>query len=97
MQEPSWLTLRVAERIALMEQALGGASFGLGVVMTTLTDPPEGSSREETERWERTCDNCRTYCPDDSEFYTGTVARTLAGAQVIIAFGACPKCAKGDE
>ena len=94
-KEPPWLTAMIDQRMALMEQELGPAVDGLqsyGVVLTLLTEPPEGSSHAVAERWERSCDRCGLYCPDDAEFYTGHATRELGGAKVMVAFGMCPAC-----
>ncbi len=72
---------------------MGGIPEGYPFILTTLTEPPEGSPDEVRERWERTCDNCGTYCPDDTTFFTGSMGTTIDGVRIEITFGACPKCA----
>lgn len=90
--EPVWLTTRVDALLAELEPALRGAATVSSVVLCTLSEPAEDASAAERERWERTCDRCGTYCPDETTFYTGTLTRDQAGVQVIIGFGICPAC-----
>jgi Pyruvate/2-oxoacid:ferredoxin oxidoreductase delta subunit len=88
--EPAWLAKKADALIArLKEQGL--TEFpGHTVVMMTLT---EAESPEAIERWERTCDNCSTYCPDQDLFFTGQVVREFDdGTKLVITFGACPLC-----
>jgi hypothetical protein len=92
--EPVWLAAALEARV----ETLGGAvllgqaaATEAGVVMATLTEPPEHATPAQRDRWERTCDNCGAHCP--GTFYTGTAARlTRTGVQVIITFGVCPAC-----
>ena len=62
------------------------------IVMTYLSEPDHEPTREELDRWERTCDRCGTYVPDDGEFYTGSVLRVIEGRQVMFTFGVCAPC-----
>jgi hypothetical protein len=94
MSEPAWLTARVDQRLALMsDSALDAASANL--VLTPLTEPDEDASPAVRQRWDRTCDNCRRYCPDDEPFFTGNLVRTWRGTPVIVVFGVCPDCKAG--
>lgn len=93
-REPAWLTHKVDQRVAQMKEGLGaaGKSIDANLVMTTLTEPPERASQWDIDQWERSCDNCGVYCQPYSEFYTGSVTRSLHGTQVIVTFGICPRC-----
>lgn len=92
---PAWVMHMIDQRLALMEHMLPADTVaGFGVIMTTLTEPGEGADEEAYDRWERTCDNCGTYCPDDVAFFTGQLITTLDSidAKVIVTFGACERC-----
>lgn len=89
--EPAWLTAKVDQRLALMADKMGDINLDYSVVMTPVSEPREGATREEMVRWERSCDNCGLFCP--GAFYTGTTTRKGFDTQVIFTFGACPKCA----
>lgn len=93
-QPPAWLSAAVDQLLARMQSEVPPAAFaGYNVVMTPLTEPPEGASDAVIERYERTCDNCGAYCPDTVPFYTGAVRRTLGSTPVEVTFGACERCA----
>lgn len=92
-KEPVWLSVRVDQRIAFMLERTGGEFPPGALIATLLTEPPEGASKEEIDRWDRTCDNCGKYVPKGQTLYTGSCDRTLpSGHQVIINFGACSEC-----
>lgn len=88
--EPSWLTAKVDQRLALMEDHIPMESVGDALIVSMLTEPPPNATPEQMEVWERSCDNCGKHCPGD--FYTGHVSRTLHGKPVRITFGVCPSC-----
>jgi hypothetical protein len=98
-REPAWLTAMIDQRMALMEEHLGNpANVPANVVMTPLTEPEEDATNADRERWERTCDNCGTYCDNDTPFYTGSTVRMRGNVQVIFMFGVCAPCKEaGDE
>lgn len=92
---PPWLVEMVENRLTLMVQhgALELArESGAPFVMTFLDEGEPEMTDEERERWERTCDHCGTYIPDDGEFYTGHFKRVIDGIQVLMAFGICGTC-----
>ena len=95
---PSWLTAKVDQRLALMVttiSAFGDPTPALDkytIMMTLLTEPPEGSTPGDIAKWERTCDNCGRYCSDDEAFFTGTTVRERWGTQILFTFGSCSKC-----
>jgi hypothetical protein len=92
---PPWLVAKVDQRLELMIQhgALAIArESGAPMIMTFLDEGSPGMSEEERERWERTCDRCGEYIPDDGEFYTGHMNRTIEGIQIFMAFGVCGSC-----
>lgn len=99
-KEPPWLIAMVDQKLALMEDVLGAALDAqrddvvadYAVIISPLAEPEEGASAQEMARWERTCDNCATFCPG-LNFWTGHVVRDFHGRQVIFTFGACSKCA----
>jgi hypothetical protein len=89
------------ETAAIVEQVTGtkvqmavdvGRWLAGDIMMTPLTEPPEGSSKEVFDRWERSCDNCDAYVPAGDAFYTGQLVRDWSGTQVIIVFGICERC-----
>src|SRR4051812_4755289 len=91
--EPMWLKAKIDQRLALMEEHMGNAAdVPAQVVLTPLTEPAEHASKAERDRWERTCDNCGTYCPAEKPFYTGHVVRMRGEVQVIFMFGVCAPC-----
>lgn len=96
MKDMTWILSAVDQRVAMIADVLGPTITAMPIVMTTLTEPPEGedATAEDFERWERTCDNCGAYCPSDSGFLTGQATREVLGTQVIVTFGACPRCAE---
>jgi hypothetical protein len=93
-----WLTARVDQRLALVRQAVGAAPAAERptIVMTPLTEPPEGGDDATYQRWDRSCDSCGKWCPI-GDFYTGHVMRTVGEVQVFITFGVCPECKERDE
>lgn len=91
MSTPSWITQKVDQHIARVRDTLGGQTE-YGVVLTTLTEPPEDADQATIDRWERSCDNCGAHCPDGTPFYTVQVSEMVDGTQMIVAFGACETC-----
>lgn len=93
---PAWLAAAVDQRIALMRDKIGPGFAELAdntnLVMTPLTEPAEGATDAEREKWERTCDRCGVYCNSFARFYTGAVQRELDGVQVTLMFGVCHRC-----
>jgi hypothetical protein len=87
--EPPWLTAKVDQLLALAKQELTEEAFGFDLIMLPLT---EGHG----PRWERTCDNCGVFVPDDQSFYSGTVSRKINDTQLVIAFGICFTCFTGE-
>jgi len=93
VREPAWLTAKIDQRIAMMKDVLGPAVEGFAdynVVMTPLTEPPEGASEVAVAMWDGSCDNCGRFCP--TLLWTGKSEREVAGVRVVITFGACPQC-----
>lgn len=91
-EQPAWLVAAVDQRLALMLDHLPPLTRpGPGtVIMTPLSEPNENATAEEWARWERTCDRCHTYVPDDEPFYTGHVQREHRdGFTVVVMFGVC--------
>jgi hypothetical protein len=98
--EPAWLLAKVDQRLALMKDKLDSPEGRLAlsvmdVVLTPLVEPPEGSTKEQFERWDRTCDNCGKYCP--TTLFTGHVIRQFMGTKVNMMFGVCPECKEINE
>ncbi len=98
---PTWLVEKIDARLAFMVEhgALDIArESGARVIMAFLDEGSEHMTEEERERWERTCDNCGKYVPPEperdnyTEFYTGHMARTVEGIQILMAFGVCGTC-----
>lgn len=80
--------------MALVEEAAIPAALRFGqvpLIVTPLTEPPEGASQRQYLQWDRTCDCCGKHCAyPKHNFYTGQVQRTSkAGVLVIISFGIC--------
>lgn len=93
-REPAWLTAKVDQKIQLVKEPMLAAARAnnAGIVMTFLDEGRAEMTDEERERWERTCDRCQTYVPDEGEFWTGHVVREVEGQQVMMAFGLCGPC-----
>lgn len=95
-ERPAWLIEAVTERMAKDQAVLANAMAATqsNIVMVFLSEPAEDTPPEERERWERTCDNCGRYCPDEEQFFTGLVHMPLGNGHVEVTFGACPDCLK---
>lgn len=97
--EPIWLTAKLDQRVAQLEQSIGKKYANLAdsdldievdSIMLLLTDPPFNCDPRDITRWERTCDACGKYCHDREPFYTGHVHRTLrSGVPLILTLGVC--------
>ena len=94
LPEPAWLTAKVDQRLAeIKEPMLAAANVSEPTIIATyLAEPDHEPSPDEIDLWERTCDRCDTYIPDDGEFYTGHVVREVEGRQVMLTFGVCAPC-----
>jgi len=91
--EPPWLTAKVDQLLARVTETVVDPALVFGsmnLVMMQLTEPREGATQEEIDRWDQTCDCCGAYVPN--ELFTGTVTRYLDTVQVIIGFGVCASC-----
>ena len=99
-EQPTWLMAKVDQRVALMVEkgALDTArEAGSTFIFSFLDEGDHEMTKEELARWERTCDNCGRYIPEDAPegpdgFYTGHLARTVEGIQIMLAFGVCGTC-----
>jgi hypothetical protein len=92
---PGWLTAKVDQRIAELAPVIAAQQQNTpSMVMTPLTEPPE-DTQESYDRWDRSCDNCGAYCPDDVKFYSGSYSRLVGGVQVMVSFGVCDNCSHG--
>lgn len=91
------LNYLVAARLNGMRAAiaLAAESDPPAVVMTTLTEPPDDATDEDRRRWDRSCDLCGTWCPEDTEFWTGSTTPPGQPVQVIVTFGVCGPCHRG--
>lgn len=86
---PAWLTSKVDQRLALLEEHLPVPPDDKVIVMTPLTEPRPGATRRELNHWERTCDACDKFCRHEP-FFTGHLTRHLKnGLTVAITFGVC--------
>lgn len=95
MKEPAWLTSLIDQRVALVEDKIGDIVLDTNIIMTPLTEPPEGASERALKRWDRSCDNpgCHRYCSDPQPFFTLHVVRTLRhGTKVYMTAGLCADC-----
>lgn len=92
-EEPAWLTAAVDQRLALMKDTLGADTVvtDFAVMMTPLTEPGEGASKQERDAWEYTCDNCGRYCP--TSMWAAHAERAAFGVRVLFTFGVCQQCA----
>jgi hypothetical protein len=92
MTEPAWLTHLVDQRMALINDKATPLLPEHALVMTPLTEPPEGATEAQYRRWDRTCDCCQTFCPPGKDFYTGHLVRELSdGRPVYMTFGVCKR------
>lgn len=99
---PPWLDAKADQLLAKVRREAGltpdalkraGYSGPRNVVMMPLTEPKEGSSPKQRDRWERTCDNCGRYCPHPAvPFGTGILVRDWEGVRILIGYGACRRC-----
>lgn len=98
LHEPAWLTDKVNQLIERMKAEGASAEIfeaaGLPMVMTFLTEPEEGASPIDFERWEMTCDNCGKV---SNQLRPGAVRRIAFGIRLEITFGVCSECAKTFE
>lgn len=98
LHEPAWLTDKVNVLIERMKKEGASAEVfeaaGLPFVMTFLTEPEEGASPIDFERWEMTCDNCGKV---SNQLCPGAVRRIAFGVRLEITFGVCSECAKTFE
>jgi len=97
---PAWLTSKIDQRMALIDERVTPVSISRGpvpLIVTPLTEPGENATPLQMERWERTCDACGKYCPYPKEdFFNGQVQRTTkTGMLVIIFFGVCKEHSHG--
>lgn len=90
--EPPWLVAAVDQRLAQMKEVIGNVDLSgqWPFILTPLTEPPEGASKQLIEMWDRTCDHCEKYCP--GKFHVGMTTRDAFGVQVSFTFGVCPAC-----
>lgn len=87
--DPSWLKAKIDQRLALLKDAIQLQQLaGIGIVMTSLTEPPEDASEEEYKAWDESCDNCGKV----GGIYTGHATIDVGLVQVVITFGSCPEC-----
>lgn len=93
---PAWLSAKVDQRMALVDQHVTPAALTMSgklpLILTPLTEPSPLASDTVLSQWDRTCDCCGRFCPDEVDFYTGQVQRTTkGGVLVIMFFGVCEK------
>jgi hypothetical protein len=91
---PAWLTAKVDQRMALVDQYVTPATLMLSgqlpLIVTPLAELDEHATEEARAQWERTCDCCGKHCPDPEKFFTGQVQRTThGGVLVVMFFGVC--------
>ena len=99
-EQPAWLVALADQREALMIEkgALDAArEAGSQFIFSFINEGDHEMSTEELARWERTCDHCGRYIPEDAPegpdgFYTGHLMRTVEGIQIVMAFGVCGTC-----
>jgi hypothetical protein len=94
---PPWLVAQVDQKITFMTEhgALDMArESGAMLVMSFLDEGSPDMTDAEREVWERTCDHCGKYVPDEGPetFYTGHVVRFVEDVQIILAYGICGTC-----
>ncbi len=92
--EPSWLSAKVDQRIAFVDQQGGfDAAIEAGAVLAVfLSEPEDNAGPLEITRWEHTCDGCGKYLPND--LHGGRATRTYRGVIVEITFGCCKACSE---
>lgn len=103
-KEPAWLSAKIDQRLAMMADVITSESgttdaemtellkSQLTVMMTPLTEPAEGATIADMQRWERECDNCGAYSPPGTMFFTGHASRTKWETQIVFMFGMCGTC-----
>lgn len=93
--EPDWLVPKIDQRMEWLVETGGikvAKDGGAPFIFTFVDEGKSEMTLRERERWERTCDNCGVYTPDDGEFYTGYISRIVDDIQVLMAFGVCSNC-----
>lgn len=100
---PGWLVNKIDQRLAKLENEAGFVidASGAEVIMTPLSEPDEFGITD-LDQWERSCDRCGVYTPEQTEqdvaehgakFFTGNLTHELkSGQKVIITFGCCKAC-----
>jgi hypothetical protein len=96
--EPAWLSAKVDQKLALMSEVFSLMPDKLvekslseyDTMLTPLTEPKEGATPADFERWDSTCDNCGAYCP--GTLFTGQVLRLKWNTKIIFMFGVCKTC-----
>jgi hypothetical protein len=88
------LQRKADEKISAMLEAMDpNLRVDAPFIMMLLTEPEgEDIDQETLDRYDRTCDLCGTYCPDNELFYTGSIERQIPGATVMVTFGVCKSC-----
>lgn len=88
---PVWLGAKVDQRLALMDEAIPDRPKD-AIIAMFLAEPDPSATKEESDRWDRSCDNCGTYCPEGEAFYTGTLRLNHRNQRVIVTLGVCSAC-----
>lgn len=90
--EPAWLIAAADQRLALLKEAHAtGMLPKTDIILMMLTEPADGATPAEQEKWDSSCDNCNE-SPEDG-LYTGSFEIDFKGIMVIINFGTCKNCA----
>lgn len=100
IQPPPAIVALIDQRMAMIEDKLGNLPANpVNMIITPLTEPRDGATTEEYERWDRTCDACRTYCGPMTPFWTGVAVRSMRNGQsVTLMYGVCKDCkAKAEQ
>lgn len=94
LKHPAWLRAQLDQLLAHLADAMPPGPIAADIVMVMLSEPPEGSSQAEIERWERSCDNCGHWCAPGEDLMMGMSMEQLPnGIPVQVSFGACRQCA----
>lgn len=88
-----WLQAAVDQRFALIKEALKSPHVlsAIDVVMTPLTEPTFDGA-PDLAKWDRTCDRCLKYIPDNQDFWTGHVLQMWGPVRIVMTYGVCTPC-----
>jgi hypothetical protein len=91
---PAWLVAAADQRIEHMVSHIDLDLLkveNFAIITMPLTEPgiPPGQPMEY-EVWDKSCDNCRKFCPD--HLFTTALSIERNGVKILVMVGACEQC-----